>query len=59
VADFKLVDDSMVEEFIRRKTFTLIVKEEWFPRHLDDLMQTNYDLVKTLPFTQVYVAKDP
>ena len=58
VADFKLIDDRIVERLITERAFTLIVREEWFPRHLDDLIQTNYDLVKTLPFTKVYAVKD-
>jgi len=59
VTDFKLIDDPRVERLIQERKVSLIVKEDRFSPHFDDLIQTNYDLVKSTPFADIYVVRDP
>lgn len=57
VSRFGLIDDLRVEKLIRGREVALIVKEEWFPPHVDDLIEENYRLAESTPFADVYVTK--
>jgi hypothetical protein len=58
LSDFKLIDDLTVEKLIQERKVSLIVTEDWFPAHIENLIQINYDLVNSTPFADIYVTKN-
>lgn len=58
VKEYKLMNDSEVKEIIRNKGASVIVREDWFSPQIVDLIVSNYRLVGTTPFVNIYVAKN-
>jgi 4-amino-4-deoxy-L-arabinose transferase-like glycosyltransferase len=53
---YRLVDDQRVELILATKEPALVVEEEWFPPKVKDLIRSNYHLVESTPFAEVYVV---
>jgi hypothetical protein len=58
VSRFHLIDSLGVERLIEKREVDLIVKADWFPPPYGNLIESNYRLVESTPFADVYLAKD-
>jgi 4-amino-4-deoxy-L-arabinose transferase-like glycosyltransferase len=58
VREYKLMNDSDVKEIIQSQGASVIIKEDWFSPQIVNLIKSNYRLVGTTRFVDVYLAKN-